>query len=203
MTSILAKIGQTIAFFNHQDQERQQIVEQAHNWQRKPEPSQQKKPPVRVDLAKLPGYEHGMYARRYHQRIEDAIQAAMSPDLSKIATLIKQPQNTNPLPARDIERANTSQDVSQIATLKNNPATPTHEMRAALFAEGVPDVAESLVLWEPDPDATDHRVIVRRHDGPRNTINMRSVSILEMMAGTHEQSTGENERLPVPENFLL
>lgn len=155
------------------------MAQVARDWQPS-QPSQPKKA-VHVDLAKLPGYEQGMYARRYHQRMEDAIQAAMSPDLSNLTTLKPPPQ------------------IDQLSTLKNNPATPTPEARKELFQD-VPDLAESLVLWKPDPDATDKHVVVRRADGPRNTLQIPAMPaemlLLEVMRrDTHEQSTGENERL--------
>lgn len=197
--SVKRRIDDALNKLGIQVRSREEAKQMAHDWHR------QRRPELPENVAALPGYQSGSRASNYHQELEAAIQAAMSPDISKMATYINknQKQPTNPLPAKDIVYASTPQstsEIDQLATLKNNPATPTPEAREALFQD-VPDVAESLVLWQPDPDATDRHVIVRKIDAPRSTLQIPAMPaemlLLEVMRkDTHEQSTGENERLP-------
>lgn len=187
--SIKRRIDSALSNLGIQVRSIQEARQMAHEWHR------QRRPELPEDLTTLPGYQSGERTREHWHEIEAAIQAAMKPDISALSTIIN-PQRTNPLPAKDIVYAPTPQP---------NPATPTPEVRAKLFQD-VPNVAESLVLWKEDEDATERRKIVRRHDRPRNTINIPAIGAEVLLAQlmhspTAEQSTGENERLP--ENFLL
>lgn len=132
----------------------------------------------------------GQLARRIHMSEvrhsmqEDAVRDILAEihtnkDLSQTpeaAMLLKSPQHTTPLPARDIERA----------------ITPP---RTTLFADVPP-----VTVWEEnDDDATERRRIVRQTPSTVQIPAMSAEVILEalMRGDTHAQSTGENERIPV------
>lgn len=134
----------------------------AANWQPTREPA------LPANLAVLPGYRPGQYARHYSRQLTTAIKAAIAPDLSQLATLKPTPQATTPLPAKDIVYANTPHDIS------NEPTTLL------------------------DGDITEKRPAIRLPRNTRQIPAIGAeIALMALMRGpTHKQSTGENERLP-------
>lgn len=99
-------------------------------------------------------------------------------------------QQTAPLPARDIERANSAK----------LPITPIPQTRADLFA----DVPEKAIA--EDEDATEKRAAIKLPATTKEIPAMNAEVILDMLrrGETHEQSTGENERVDITqENWML
>lgn len=141
--------------------------------------------------------ESGQLSRRIHlsetrhYMQEDAVRGILASlstekDLSKApeaAMLALPPPKrtpTEPLPARDIERAST--------------------VRASLFADN--DVMLGMSMESDEGDTTARRPLVRK---PHSTVQIPAMNaevlLLALMAGpTHEQSTGENERVPVEQD---
>lgn len=111
-----------------------------------------------------------------------------TPECSELATLKRTP--TNPLPARDIERAPTPQ-----------PQTPIPETRESLFAD-IPHTAYSI---EEDDESTEKRVAVQKSSTTIHIPAIRAEMLLEalMHGEISEQSTGENERLPAKSNAWM
>lgn len=108
--------------------------------------------------------------------VRAAVHHALYPDISELETLPTKPP-TGPLPARDIVLANTPP-------------------RAELFAD-VPTKA----AWDHDEegDPTQRRNAVPKITARIAGIDTTELILAEMARGltsTHEQSTGENERLP-------
>lgn len=130
-----------------------------------------REPVLPANLAKLPNYRPGQYARHYSRQLTTAIKAAITPDLSRLPTLKPTPQATTPLPAREIVYANTPHDVSNAPTALLDDDNAITEKRPAI----------RLVSKET------HKIPAMKAE----------VGLLELMRGpVHEQSTGENERLP-------
>lgn len=141
--------------------------------------------------------ESGQLSRRIHlteirhHMQEDAVKSILASlttdkDLSKApeAAMLALPSPkrtpTEPLPARDIERAST--------------------VRADLFPAD--DVMLGMSMESDDGDTTARRPITHK---PHSTVQIPAINaevlLMALMAGpTHEQSTGENERLPVEQD---
>lgn len=115
-----------------------------------------------------------------------------------LATLKRTP--TNPLPARDIERANTDHPIYLA------PTTPLPPTRHDLFADD--DILSLGMTLEDDEDRTDKRLIVQVQKTTNRIPAITAEVLLEalMHSRVHEQSTGENERISSRQNedaFLL
>lgn len=132
---------------------------------------------------------------------KDLKETPEAPDVANLPTL-RPSHVTTQLVGRDIERANTlpKEPAPKVVT---NPVTPTPEARQEMFA----DVPDKIVIdpedeeEEVDVDATERRRIVRK---AASTREMRTEMLLwDLTHGaSHEQSTGENERL-LEKNWML
>lgn len=132
-------------------------------------------PQLPRNLADLPGYQPGQYARHYHNSLEQAIADATTPNLSRRPIL---------------------------KSLTNNPITPIPDAITPERESTPSPVDNSLILWTSpeDEDATEMRPAIRLPRMPRTasrtTGDLRVEVLLDVLAQpTHEQSTGENERI--------
>lgn len=152
---------------------------------------------VRKAQAKAGAYSRDM--RRVWQ--DEAVKKVLStletqknlkdaPEAKELINLKRPP--TGPLPARDIVREDTPR-------IPANPATPLPETRESLFAD-VPDIPEQAEdeHIEDGMEITEKRRMVRRTTPTVEIPAIDAEVLLEaiMRGEMHEQSTGENERLP-------